>query len=259
MMPPIRIPSFAVMAVICFVLFPLTAACQKPSRPMAAAAPAASPMLTFDFLIEYQCTDMEGKVTQFQVLLDSASGALGFDKYMAGFDSIGEDWHFAVAYPKGQLVTYGMDPEQGKVAQPFSLTHLLPDAARKKEVAASFAQNHKPAGKSVLELEAGKFPATSWTASIGGGDTEEMTLIPARFNTWLLYLFNTLALDARLPVSHNFDFTGQVLPDQLVAKSVLVFADGSRSEMKLTYFSPTTYDFDPRGYKLVREVKAEQE
>ena len=78
------------------------------------------------------------------------------------------------------------------------------------------------------------------------------------FNPYPLYLFNELALEAKLPDAHSIHLSSYLAHNELIVQSKkeydseLVNGKPATSTLKLIFFGPIRHTFDATGYRARR-------
>lgn len=211
-------------------------------------------ILHFDQLLEYQFTDIDGVKSDMQILLNSKNGLLGFEKNGASANGWGDDLHFIVGDSIGNFYFFGVEPEIGKIVSKQYLKEVKPTDAElilfKKTFSSHFISKGKNSKTNGLEVHNYQSKADS------EGAYEKLSFTNVKYNTYPLYLFNSLIGDAKLPCGERLDYTRILAPQELLVASVLIFPkEKLSSTLKLTYYTPTTYYFDTKGYKVLLDQK----
>jgi hypothetical protein len=204
--------------------------------------------LFFNQLVEYQFVDTDGKKHDFQLLLNTKTGLWGFDKTMSNAIGWGEDLAFITAAPDGTYTFYGQDPAKGKII----FTQRIKDVSPRPEVWQKGRKLYFDALKPINKPRRFQGLAVQdyTTQPAADGSVERLSVAQVSFNTYPIYLFNTLDGDAKLPCYNRLDFSRSLSPQELLVESVLTFpADGTQSTLKLTFYTPTEYYFNTKGYK----------
>lgn len=210
--------------------------------------------LFFDQLVEYQFIDTDGKKYNFQILLNTKAGLWGFDKTMTNAISWGEDLDFITAASDGTYTFYGKDLEAGKVKYQAKQKEAAPRPEAWQQSRTLFFATMKPLGKT--RRYQGLTVQDYTTKPAIDGSFEQVSVAKVPFNTYPLYLFNKLEMDAKLPCSERLNYSNSLSPNELLVESVLQFpAEKLQSSLKLTFFTPTEYYFNAKAYKELKKVK----
>ena len=218
------------------------------------AQPMPKGILYFDQLLEYQFIDVDGTKSDMQILLNSKTGMLGFEKNGTDATGWGDDLQFIVSDSIGNFYFYGVDPEKGKIFFKQLLKEAKPSVKDLERFRKTFATQFVSIGKN--QKSDGLLVQQYRTKPDFEGAYEKLSFTKVHFNTYPLYLFNTLGGDAKLPCGDRLDFTSILAPNQLLVESILMFPkEKLSSTLKLTYYTPTTYYFDTKGYKPLLKSK----
>lgn len=210
--------------------------------------------LYFDQLLEYQFIDVDGTKSDMQILLNSKTGMMGFDKNGTAATGWGDDLHFIVGDTIGNSYFYGIDPEMGKIVTNQYLKEVKPTKEELIKLKKTFTTQFSTTGKN--QKSNGLTVQHFRTRPDSDGAYEKLSFAKVSYNTYPLYLFNSLVGDAKLPCGERLDFTRILAPNQLLVSSDLLFPkEKLSSTLKLTYYTPTTYYFDTKGYKVLPSKK----
>ena len=211
--------------------------------------------LFFDQLVEYQFVDTDGKKYDFQILLNTKTGLWGFDKTMSNATGWGEDLDFVTASSDGIYTFYGKSPETGKMKYQIKQNAAAPQSIEWQRARQLFFATMKPVGK-IRRYQTLNVQDYKTKAKNADGSEEQVSVAKVTFNTYPLYLFNRLEGDAKLPCSERLNFSNSLSPNELLVESVLQFpAEKLQSSLKLTFYTPTEYYFNTKGYKESKKAK----
>ncbi len=210
--------------------------------------------LFFDQLLEYQLVEVDGTKSNIQLLLNTKTGMFGFDKNMTTASGWGEDIDFIAADSIGNFYFYGKDPEAGKMIVKNYLKDVVPNEKQlllfKKQFASHFKPTEKNRKMEGLTVQSFSSPPDR------EGSFEKISFAKVNFNVYPIYLFNTLLGDVKLPGGDRMNFSGMLTTHQLLVESVLLFPkEKLSSSLKLTFYTPTEYYFETKGYKVLQGNK----
>ncbi|MFC5409042.1 hypothetical protein ACFPMF_06985 [Larkinella bovis] len=217
------------------------------------AAPAEK--LVFDRILAYEQTDYNGSVVRYQVLLNSKTGQFGFDRKLANlsFPGVVGGYTFVTGEPDGTYRVYVADKYEGKVIMRYSVGKSYYAANRAEACHSRFQKRYRPTGREGSQYG---LTATEYQASLGRNDTEWLWVAEVPFNSYPLYLFNEIALEAKLPDAHSINFSSSLGPNELLVQSKKEYysekvnGKPATSTLRLVYFGPTNHTFDVSGYRF---------
>ncbi|RAJ96044.1 hypothetical protein LX87_03794 [Larkinella arboricola] len=216
---------------------------------------AAPQKLVFDRILVYEQTDYNGSVVRYQVLLNSKTGQFGFDRKLANlsFPGVVGGYTFVTGQPDGSYRVYVADKYEGKVIMQYHVGKSFYSPNRAEACHNRFNQRYRATGREGTQYG---LTATEYRASLGPKDTEWLWVAEVPFNSYPLYLFNELALEAKLPDAHSINFSSSLGPNELLVQSKKEYysekVNGrpATSTLKLIHFGPTNYSFDVTGYRF---------
>ncbi|WP_128547850.1 hypothetical protein [Larkinella soli] len=224
------------------------------ATPKRAAAPQ---LLTFDRVLVYEQTDYNGSVVRYQVLLNTKTGEFGFDKKLANLSlpGMGNSFTFAIGQPDGTYRIYVNDRIDGKVIVPYYAGKAYYSPSRGNSCQVRFRKRYHATGREGSQYG---LTASEYKASLGRRDTESLWVAEVPFNPYPLYLFNELALEAKLPDAHSINLSSYLAHNELIVQSKkeyyseLVNGKPATSTLKLIFFGPIRHTFDATGYRARR-------
>lgn len=216
--------------------------------------PTRTETLSFDRMLVYEQSDYNGSIVRYQILLNSKTGVMGFDKKLASMSlpAFGDGFTFATGQPDGSYRIYVNDPGEGKVILRYSTGRKAYASAFSSTCRQNFSRRYRPTGQS---QQVNGFMAKQYQASLGRKDMEYISVAKVGFNPYPLYLFNELELEAKLPDAHSINFVGRLTSGELLIESKKVYyselVNGrpAVSTLKLVYYGPMNYSFDATGYR----------
>jgi hypothetical protein len=212
--------------------------------------------LVFDRVLVYEQTDYNGSVVRYQVLLNSETGQFGFDRKLANlsFPGVVGGYTFVTGQPDGSYRVYVADKYEGKIIMRYSVGKAFYAPNRADACRNRFQKRYRPTGREGSQYG---LNATEYTASLGRSkDTEWLWVAEVPFNSYPLYLFNELSLEAKLPDAHSINFSSSLAPNELLVQSKKEYysekvnGKPATSTLKLIYFGPTNHSFDVTGYRF---------
>lgn len=211
--------------------------------------------LRFDRMLVYEQTDYNGSVVRYQILLNSQTGVFGFDKKLASMSlpAFGDGYTFATGQPDGVYQIYVNDPGEGKVILRQRAGSSLYAPAYASTCRQNFTRRYRATGRSETRLG---LISTEYQASLGRRDMEYLSVAKVPFNTYPLYLFNELMLEAKLPDAHSINFAAKLTTGELITESRKVYysetvnGKPAVSTLRLIYYGPTHHSFDITGYRI---------
>ena len=158
--------------------------------------PAAVEKLVFDRVLVYEQTDYNGSVVRYQVLLNSKTGQFGFDRKLANlsFPGVVGGYTFVTGQPDGSYRVYVADKYEGKIIMRFNVGGAYYAPNRAAACRNRFQKRYHPTGREGSQYG---LTAAEYKASLGRSDTEWLWVAEVPFNSYPLYLFNELALEAK--------------------------------------------------------------
>jgi len=219
------------------------------------ATAAARRVLTFDRVLVYEQTDYNGSVVRYQVFVNSQTGEFGFDKKLANLSmpGLGSGYNFATGQPDGSYHVYVADKTEGKVILRYSVGRSYYADKHTSACHNRFQQRYRATGRAGSQYG---LTATEYRASLGRKDSEWIWVAQVPFNAYPLYLFNEMALEAKLPDAHTINFSSMLAPDELMVQSKkeyyseLVNGKPAVSTLRLVHFGPIKHSFDATGYRF---------
>ncbi|GAB3334505.1 hypothetical protein GCM10027299_42770 [Larkinella ripae] len=217
--------------------------------------PAAVEKLVFDRVLVYEQTDYNGSVVRYQVLLNSKTGQFGFDRKLANlsFPGVIGGYTFVTGQPDGSYRVYVADKYEGKIIMRYNVGKSFYASNRADMCHNRFVQRYRATGREGSQYG---LTATEYRASLGRNDTEWLWVAEVPFNSYPLYLFNELALEAKLPDAHSINFTSSLGPNELLVQSKKEYysekvnGKPATSTLKLIFFGPANHSFDVTGYRF---------
>lgn len=211
--------------------------------------------LVFDRILVYEQTDYNGSVVRYQVLLNSKTGQFGFDRKLANlsFPGVVGGYTFVTGQPDGSYRVYVADKYEGKVIMRYNVGKSFYAPDRADACRNRFQKRYHATGREGSQYG---LTATEYKASLGRQDTEWLWVAEVPFNSYPLYLFNEIALEAKLPDAHSINFSSSLAPNELLVQSKKEYysekvnGKPATSTLKLIFFGPTNHSFDVTGYKF---------
>ncbi|KAA9357605.1 hypothetical protein [Larkinella humicola] len=217
--------------------------------------PAVVEKLVFDRVLVYEQTDYNGSVVRYQVLLNSKTGQFGFDRKLANlsFPGVVGGYTFVTGQPDGSYRVYVADKYEGKIIMRYNVGSAYYAPNRVAACRNRFQKRYHPTGREGSQYG---LTASEYKASLGRSDTEWLWVAEVPFNSYPLYLFNELALEAKLPDAHSINFSSSLAPNELLVQSKKEYysekvnGKPATSTLKLIFFGPANHSFDVTGYKF---------
>jgi|GEM_PF-5600777 len=219
----------------------------------AQSSPDTADELRFDRVLVYEQSDYNGSIVRYQVLMNSATGVFGFDKKLARLilPGQGDGFTFATGHPDGSYRIYIADYD-GRRRLTYRTAARYASPAHALACRQYFAKRYQPTGRQDSRFG---LAGTEYKASLGRRDTEYLLVGTAPFNTYPLYLFNELPLEAKLPDAHPLQFADRLTNRQLLLEARKVYysetvnGKPAVSTLRLVYYGPIQYVFDASAYR----------
>ncbi|GAB3935032.1 hypothetical protein [Larkinella terrae] len=211
--------------------------------------------LVFDRVLVYEQTDYNGSVVRYQVLLNSQTGQFGFDRKLANlsFPGVVGGYTFVTGQPDGSYRVYVSDKYEGKIIMRYNVGKTFYSPNHADACHNRFQKRYQATGREGSQYG---LTATEYRASLGRKDTEWLWVAEVPFNSYPLYLFNEIALEAKLPDAHSINFSSSLGPNELLVQSKKEYysekvnGKPATSTLKLIFFGPANHSFDVTGYKF---------